>query len=93
MTTGRGLATAIALITAREYPEEVTRAAVLEGCDLAEVLEAMEEIACVQLSRLPADERKSQLEFLGLVAAANVAAVAAAEDEAGADASAAGGDE
>jgi hypothetical protein len=75
VTTGRGLAAAIALITAREYPE-VSRAAVLEGVDLAEVLEAMEEIACVQLSRLAPDERNSQLQFLGLVAAANVAAAA-----------------
>jgi hypothetical protein len=79
VTTGRGLATAIALITCREYPEEVTRAAVLEGCDLAEVLEAMEEIACLQLSRLTPDERNSQIQLLGLIAAANVAAASDAD--------------
>ena len=73
--TGAGLATAVALITAREDPC-VSREAVLEGCDLAGVLAALEEIACVMLSGLPLEEREAQLQFFGLIAAANVAAAA-----------------
>lgn len=65
--TGAALAAAVALITARDDPD-VTREAVLEGCDPLEVLVAMEEIAAVMLSSLPAEERRGQLQFFGLVA-------------------------
>jgi hypothetical protein len=73
--TGAGLATAVALLAARK-DSCVSREAVLEGCDPAEVLAATEEIAWVLLSRLPLEEREAQLQFFGLVAAANVAAAA-----------------
>lgn len=76
--TGAGLAAAVALITARNDPA-VGREAVLEGCDLAEVLVAMEEIAAVMLSSLSAEEREARLQFFGLVAA-KAAAAAVGED-------------
>ena len=72
--TGAGLAAAVALITARNDPD-VTRGTVLEGCDLAEVLTAMEEIAFVVLSTLPSDERERMLQFFGLTAIAAAADV------------------
>lgn len=73
--TGAGLAVAVALITAREDPA-VSREALLEGCDLAVALAAMEEVAHVLLSRLTLEERAAQVQFFGLVAAANIAAAA-----------------
>ena len=65
--TGAGLAVAVSLITAREDPA-VSREALLEGCDLAEVLMAMEEIAAVVMSTVPSDEGERLLRSFGLTA-------------------------
>jgi hypothetical protein len=67
LLTRAGLATAVALITAREDPE-VARKAVLEGCDLAEALRGMEEIAAIVMSSLPSGERERLPQFFGLTA-------------------------
>jgi hypothetical protein len=76
--TGAGLAVAVALLAARE-DLFVSREALLDGCDVGEVLAAMEEVARVMLSKLPLEEREAQLRFFGLIAAANVAASADGE--------------